>query len=58
LGVARRLGRRQSGGIGIPLALEQKRIEEVLSAGHTQVTMAFRALFAAGWRFDPSISGR
>jgi hypothetical protein len=64
--LARRLGRQQSGGIRIPLALEQKRIEEILSAGHTQATMAFRALFAAGvlvhdaagWRFDPSISAR
>ena len=60
--LARRLGREQPGGIRIPLALEQKRIEEILSAGHTQATMAFRALFtagvlvhdAAGWRFDPS----
>jgi hypothetical protein len=66
--LARRLGRQQSGGIRIPLALalEQKRIEEILSAGHTQATMAVRALFAAGvlvhdaagWRCDPSISGR
>jgi hypothetical protein len=64
--LARRLGRQQSGGIRIPLALEQKRIEEILSAGHTQATTAFRALFAAGvlvhdaagWRFDPPISGR
>ena len=64
--LARRLGQQQPGGIRIPLALEQKRIEEILSAGHTQATMAFRALFAAGvlvhdaagWRFDPSISGR
>jgi CRP-like cAMP-binding protein len=64
--LARRLGRQQSGGIRIPLALEQKRIEEILSAGHTQATMAFRALFAtgvlvhdaAGWRFDPSSRGR
>ena len=29
-------------GVRIPLALEQKRIEEILSAGHTQATMAFR----------------
>jgi CRP-like cAMP-binding protein len=64
--LARRLGREQAGGIRIPLALEQKRIEEILSAGHTQATTAFRALFAAGvlvhdaagWRFDPPISGR
>jgi hypothetical protein len=43
-------------------ARKQKRIGEILSAGHTQATMAFRALFAAGvlvhdaagWRFDPS----
>ncbi len=64
--LARRLGRQQPGGIRIPLALEQKRIEEILSAGHTQATMAFRALFAAGvlvhdaagWRFDPPISAR
>jgi CRP-like cAMP-binding protein len=60
--LARRLGEEQPGGIRIPLALEQKRIEEILSAGHTQATMAFRALFAAGVlvhdaagrRFDPS----
>jgi hypothetical protein len=60
--LARRLGEEVPGGIRIPLALKQKRIEEILSAGHTQATMAFRALFAAGvlshdargWRFDPS----
>ena len=60
--LARRLGEDVPGGVRIPLPLEQKRIEEILSAGHTQATMAFRALFAAGvlihdaagWRFDPS----
>jgi hypothetical protein len=60
--LARRLGENVPGGVRIPLPLEQKRIEEILSAGHTQATMAFRALFAAGvlihdaagWRFDPS----
>jgi hypothetical protein len=60
--LARRLGEEQPRGIRIPLALEQKRIEEILSARHAQATMAFRALFAAGvlvhdaagWRFDPS----
>ena len=49
------------GGIRIPLTLKQKRIEEILSAGHTQATMAFRVLFASGvleqdgdgWRFTP-----
>ena len=52
------------GGVRIPLPLEQKRIEEILSAGHTQATMAFRTLFAAGvlvhdaagWRYDASRS--
>jgi hypothetical protein len=58
--LARRLGEEVPGGVRIPLALKQKRIEEILSAGHTQATMAFRTLFAAGvlvhdaggWRFD------
>jgi hypothetical protein len=60
--LARRLGEEVPGGVRIPLALRQKRIEEILSAGHTQATVAFRALFAAGvlihdaagWRFDAS----
>ena len=60
--LARRVGQEASPGVRIPLALEQKRIEEILSAGHTQATMAFRALFASGvlvhdargWRYDPS----
>jgi hypothetical protein len=59
--LARRVGAAAPGGVRIPLALEQKRIEELLSAGHTQATMAFRALFgagvlvhdAAGWLFVP-----
>ena len=59
--LARRVGQEASPGVRIPLALEQKRIEEILSAGHTQATMAFRALFgdgvlvhdAAGWLFVP-----
>jgi hypothetical protein len=46
--LARRVGVPVEDGTRIPLALEQKRIEEILSAGHTQATMAFRALFAAG----------
>jgi hypothetical protein len=60
--LARRLGQEVAGGVRIPLGLQQKRIEEILSAGHTQASMAFRALFAAGvlahdgrgWRFDAS----
>jgi hypothetical protein len=62
--LARRLGEQSTSGIRIPLSLQQKRIEEILSAGHTQATMAFRGLFAAGvlfhdargWRFDPAAS--
>jgi hypothetical protein len=46
--LARRVGLPAPGGVRIPLALEQKRIEELLSAGHTQATMAFRTLFGAG----------
>jgi hypothetical protein len=46
--LARRAGVLTDHGVRIPLALEQKRIEEILSAGHTQATMAFRSLFAAG----------
>jgi hypothetical protein len=60
--LARRVGQDGAPGVRIPLALEQKRIEEILSAGHTQATMAFRALFragvlvhdAGGWLFDPA----
>jgi hypothetical protein len=60
--LARRIGVDGDDGVRIPLALEQKRIEEILSAGHTQATMAFRALFAsgalvhdaAGWVFRPA----
>jgi hypothetical protein len=46
--LARRIGEPGADGVRIPLALEQKRIEEMLSAGHTQATMAFRALFRGG----------
>jgi hypothetical protein len=61
--LARRAGVLTDHGVRIPLALEQKRIEEILSAGHTQATMAFRTLFAsgvlvhdaAGWLFAPEL---
>jgi hypothetical protein len=46
--LARRVGLQADRGVRIPLELEQKRIEEILSAGHTQATMAFRTLFASG----------
>jgi hypothetical protein len=59
--LARRAGVPITTGVRIPLALEQKRIEEILRAGHTQATMAFRTLFnsgvlvhdAGGWLFTP-----
>jgi CRP-like cAMP-binding protein len=61
--LARRVGQGGAAGVRIPLSLEQKRIEEILSAGHTQATGAFRALFAAGvlvhdsagWLFVPEV---
>jgi hypothetical protein len=58
--LARHVGQPEGTFIRIPLALEQKRIEEILAAGHTQATTAFRSLFRAGalahdadgWLFD------
>jgi hypothetical protein len=59
--LARHVGRPEGTTTRIPLALEQKRIEEILAAGHTQATTAFRSLVADrallhdadGWLFDP-----
>jgi hypothetical protein len=58
--LARHVGHPEGTATRIPLALEQKRIEEILFAGHTQATTAFRSLVstgalahdADGWLFD------
>jgi hypothetical protein len=58
--LARHVGRPEGAATRIPLRLEQKRIEELVAAGHTQATTAFRSLFRAGalthdadgWLFD------
>jgi hypothetical protein len=57
--LASRVGRPEGDGIRIALALEQRRIEEIVGAGHTQASTSFRALLddgvlvrdAQGWRF-------
>lgn len=46
--LARHVGRPDGAATRIPLKLEQRRVEEILSAGHTQATTAFRSLFQAG----------
>jgi hypothetical protein len=56
--LASRVGRPEGDGIRIALALEQRRIEEIVGAGHTQGSTSFRALLdegvlvrdAQGWR--------
>jgi hypothetical protein len=57
--LAGRAGRAEGEGVRIPLSLQQRRIEEILGAGHTQATTAFRGLVeggvlvhdADGWQF-------
>jgi hypothetical protein len=64
--LARHVGHAEGAATRIPLRLEQKRIEEILAAGHTQATTAFRSLVRAGalahdadgWLFDPIAAGR
>jgi hypothetical protein len=46
--LARHLGRPEGSATRIPLRLEQRRVEEILSAGHTQATTAFKSLFQSG----------
>jgi hypothetical protein len=46
--LGRRVGQAQGEAVRIALDLEQKRIEEIIGAGHTQATASFRALAAAG----------
>lgn len=46
--LARHIGQPEGAATRIPLRLEQRRVEEILSAGHTQATTAFRSLFEAG----------
>jgi hypothetical protein len=46
--LARHVGRPERAATRIPLRLEQRRVEEILRAGHTQATTAFRLLFARG----------
>jgi hypothetical protein len=46
--LARHIGEPEGAATRIPLRLEQRRVEEILSAGHTQATTAFRSLFQAG----------
>lgn len=63
--LARHIGRSEATGTRIPLRLEQRRVEEILSAGHTQATAAFRSLFgsgvlvhdAAGWLVTSPLPG-
>jgi hypothetical protein len=60
--LARHVGQPEGPVTRIPLLLEQKRIEEILAAGHTQATTAFRSLVRSGalthdsdgWLFDAS----
>lgn len=60
--LARQIGEPEGAMVRIPLMIAQRRIEEILSAGHTQATSAFRSLFAAGvlthdargWLFAPT----
>jgi hypothetical protein len=60
--VASHVGHPEGALTRIPLALDQKLIEGILSAGHTQATGAFRSLArsgalvreADGWLFDAS----
>jgi hypothetical protein len=64
--LARHVGQPEGAATRIPLRLEQKRIEEILFAGHTQATTAFRSLVRAralthdadGWLFDADAAGR
>jgi hypothetical protein len=64
--LARHVGQPQGSITRIPLLLEQKRIEEILSAGHTQATTAFRSLVRSGalvydsdgWLFDATVAAR
>jgi hypothetical protein len=46
--LGRHVGHPEGAATRIPLRLEQKRIEEILFAGHTQATTAFRSLVRAG----------
>jgi hypothetical protein len=46
--LARHVGRPEGDATRIPLALDQRRVERILSAGHTQATTAFRSLVRAG----------
>jgi CRP-like cAMP-binding protein len=46
--LARHVGRPERTDTRIPLRLEQRRVEEILRAGHTQATTAFRSLFERG----------
>jgi hypothetical protein len=46
--LARHIGHPEGAATRIPLRLQQRRVEEILSAGHTQATVAFRSLFEAG----------
>jgi hypothetical protein len=46
--LAQHVGEPEGTATRIPLRLEQRRVEEILSAGHTQATTAFRTLFQAG----------
>lgn len=46
--LARHIGRPEGNATRIPLALDQRRAERILSAGHTQATTAFRSLVHAG----------
>jgi hypothetical protein len=62
--LARHIGEPEGAATRIPLRLEQRRVEEILSAGHTQATTAFRSLFqagtlvhdATGWLFRGALS--
>jgi hypothetical protein len=46
--LARHIGYPEGDATRIPLALDQRRVERILSAGHTQATTAFRSLVRAG----------
>jgi hypothetical protein len=46
--LARHIGEPAGAATRVPMRLEQRRVEEILSAGHTQATTAFRSLFQAG----------
>jgi hypothetical protein len=46
--LARHIGHPEGDATRIPLALDQRRVEKLVSAGHTQATTAFRSLVHAG----------